>query len=150
MSLLSDFTAAVDLLLADGEKYNAIVNGPASGAGSTVVTDSGNVKTFAKAIADFETASATLLSEFENDKDTFNNQATLALNQFATNSSNAIGTFETDAQIALDAFNASVLTSVLTALGVPSYANLTAANVALAIGQPYYDTTLNKLQLATA
>jgi hypothetical protein len=35
-------------------------------------------------------------------------------------------------------------------LGVPTYADLAAANAALAIGQPYYDTALAKLQITTA
>lgn len=42
------------------------------------------------------------------------------------------------------------LASVLTLLGVPSYANLTAANAALAIGKIYYDTTLATLNVTTA
>lgn len=40
--------------------------------------------------------------------------------------------------------------AILTALGVPSYASLAAANAALAVGMPYYDTTLSKLQITTA
>lgn len=106
MSLLSDFTAAVDLLLQDGEKYNAIVNGPASGPTSLVTTDSGDVKTFARAIA--------------------------------------------EAEDAVDAVLVGGSSAILTLLGVPTYANLTAANAALAIGVPYYDTALSKLQITTA
>jgi hypothetical protein len=39
---------------------------------------------------------------------------------------------------------------VTSLLGVPSYSSLTAANAALSVGSPYFDTTLNKLQIATA
>ena len=35
-------------------------------------------------------------------------------------------------------------------LGIPTYPNLTDANLALTIGQPYYDTALAKLQITTA
>ena len=40
--------------------------------------------------------------------------------------------------------------AIATALGIPTHADLTAANAALAIGQPYYDTALVKLQITTA
>jgi len=40
--------------------------------------------------------------------------------------------------------------AIWTSLGVPSYANLTAANVALSIGQTFYNTTSGKLEIATA
>jgi hypothetical protein len=49
-----------------------------------------------------------------------------------------------------DYSNASRQSHCTTLLGIPAYANLTAANAALAIGQPYYDTTLLKLQITTA
>jgi hypothetical protein len=41
------------------------------------------------------------------------------------------------------------LGDVLTLLGIPSYASLTAANTALAIGKIYYDTTLLTLNVTT-
>lgn len=41
-------------------------------------------------------------------------------------------------------------TTVASILGVPSYADLTAANTALGIGHPYYDLSLSKLQNTTA
>jgi len=99
MSALTDLITAVDALLADGAVYNAIIHGPATGDDSLVETDSGNVKTFARAIAD-------------------------------------LGLTSTDA--------------CKTALGIPTYANLAAANAALTAGAPYYDTSLSKLQIATA
>lgn len=40
--------------------------------------------------------------------------------------------------------------SVAALLGVPTHANLTAANAALAIGSVYYDTALGKLHVTTA
>jgi hypothetical protein len=41
------------------------------------------------------------------------------------------------------------LAAVLTALGVPTYADLAAANTALAIGKIYYDTALATLNVTT-
>jgi hypothetical protein len=40
--------------------------------------------------------------------------------------------------------------SILTTLGVPTYADLTAANAALTIGKPFYNTALTKLDITTA
>ena len=45
---------------------------------------------------------------------------------------------------------ASTTASILTLLGVPTHANLTAANTALPIGKIYYDTTLATLNVTTA
>lgn len=45
---------------------------------------------------------------------------------------------------------ATTLTSVLTLLGVSSYANLAAANLALTVGKIYYDTSLGTLNVTTA
>ena len=42
------------------------------------------------------------------------------------------------------------VTAICALLGIPQYANLTAANVALASGQPYYDIALSKVQITTA
>jgi hypothetical protein len=39
---------------------------------------------------------------------------------------------------------------VLSVLGVPSYADLTAANVAMAASLPFYNIALSKLDLTTA
>jgi len=41
------------------------------------------------------------------------------------------------------------LSANLTTLGVPTYANLTAANAALTIGRIYYDTALATLNVTT-
>ena len=54
MTLQTDLETAVADVRADSVKLKKIVNGPASGAGSTVTTDSGDVKTVAKAVADLE------------------------------------------------------------------------------------------------
>jgi hypothetical protein len=40
--------------------------------------------------------------------------------------------------------------AILTALGLATHANLTAANAALAIGSVYYDTALGKIHITTA
>ena len=40
--------------------------------------------------------------------------------------------------------------AVLAALGIPSYANLAAANAALGIGKTYFDTELATLNITTA
>jgi len=54
MTLQTDLETAVADVRADSVKLKKIVNGPASGTGSTVTTDSGDVKTVAKAVADLE------------------------------------------------------------------------------------------------
>jgi hypothetical protein len=54
MTLQTDLEAAVTLVTTDSTLLHAIVHGPASGTGSTVATDGGDVKTVAKAIADVE------------------------------------------------------------------------------------------------
>lgn len=54
MTLQSDLEAARDDIVADAAKFKGIVNGPASGAGSTVSTDNGDVKSVAKAVADLD------------------------------------------------------------------------------------------------
>lgn len=59
--------------------------------------------------------------------------------------------FELDASIAINTSQPlTTAARILTSLGVPTYANLTAANAALAINQLYFDTTLTKLQITTA
>ena len=40
--------------------------------------------------------------------------------------------------------------TIVAALGVPTYADLTAANAALAIGKIYFDTALSSLNVTTA
>jgi len=40
--------------------------------------------------------------------------------------------------------------AIVTLLGLPTYANLTAANTALTIGSIYYDTALTKINITTA
>jgi hypothetical protein len=40
--------------------------------------------------------------------------------------------------------------TIVTALGIPTYASLAAANAALNVGDIYYDSTALKLQIATA
>ena len=56
MTLQADLEAASAAASAAAEKLKAIVNGPAAGPGSTVATDSGDVHTAARAIADLEAA----------------------------------------------------------------------------------------------
>jgi hypothetical protein len=55
---------------------------------------------------------------------------------------------------ALSALNAAGGTvdapTIVTALGIPTYASLAAANAALNVGDIYYDSTALKLQIATA
>ena len=46
--------------------------------------------------------------------------------------------------------SAPTLTSLLTTLGIPTYADMTAANLALEIGKPFYNTALTKLDITTA
>ena len=45
---------------------------------------------------------------------------------------------------------APTLASLLTTLGIPTYADLTAANTDLLIGKPFYNTALSKLDITTA
>lgn len=45
---------------------------------------------------------------------------------------------------------AATLTNLLAALGIPTYADLTAANAALNAGDIYFDTALGVLRSATA
>ena len=40
--------------------------------------------------------------------------------------------------------------SILTLIGIPTYADLTAANTDLLIGKPFYNTALSKLDITTA
>ena len=40
--------------------------------------------------------------------------------------------------------------SLLTTLGIPTHADMTAANLALEIGKPFYNTALTKLDITTA
>lgn len=49
-----------------------------------------------------------------------------------------------------DNISAPTLGSLLTTIGIPTYANLTDANTALGIGKPYYDTALLTLNITTA
>ena len=49
-----------------------------------------------------------------------------------------------------DVATAITKTSLLTALGIPTYANQTAANTALAAGVVYYNTATDKVESATA
>lgn len=58
MSIQSDLEATVGKVTADSQVLHAIIHGPAFGAGSTVVTDGGPVRTLAGAIADLEAAFA--------------------------------------------------------------------------------------------
>ena len=55
---------------------------------------------------------------------------------------------------ALSALNAAGGTvdapTIVSALGIPTYASLAAANAALNVGDIYYDSTALKLQIATA
>jgi len=44
----------------------------------------------------------------------------------------------------------SATAAILTALGIPSYSNLAAANTALASGSPFYNSALTKLDITTA
>ena len=45
---------------------------------------------------------------------------------------------------------APTLASLLTTLGIPTYSDMTAANLALEIGKPFYNTALTKLDITTA
>ncbi len=56
---IQDLQSAFDSLTADAAKYRAIIQGPASGTGSTVSTEGGTVPTLAKRIADGFVASPT-------------------------------------------------------------------------------------------
>lgn len=56
MATFAQILAAGVKWIAAGDKAEAIVNGPASGAGSTVVVTSGTIPTFPKVIADAEAA----------------------------------------------------------------------------------------------
>ena len=49
-----------------------------------------------------------------------------------------------------DVATAITKTSLLTALGIPTYADQTAANTALAAGVVYYNTATDKVESATA
>ena len=53
----------------------------------------------------------------------------------------------TDGVISVAAVNAA---TIVAALGVPTYADLTAANAGLAIGKIYFDTALSSLNVTTA
>lgn len=55
MTLQSDLTAAVAKVTADGALLHQIVHGPAAGDDSLVITESGQVKTLARAVGDAET-----------------------------------------------------------------------------------------------
>ena len=66
MTLQSDLETAVADVKADARKLKDIVNGPASGAGSTVATDSGDVKTAARAIAEVGALSGHALKDLTN------------------------------------------------------------------------------------
>ena len=46
--------------------------------------------------------------------------------------------------------SAPTLASLLTTLGIPTYTDMTAANTALEIGKPFYNTALTKLDITTA
>ena len=46
--------------------------------------------------------------------------------------------------------SAPTLAFLLTTLGIPTYADMTAANLALEIGKPFYNTALTKLDITTA
>lgn len=56
MATLAQLAAAAASLVEDAEVQHAIVHGPASGEGSTVTTDGGDVPTHAKQAADFQVA----------------------------------------------------------------------------------------------
>lgn len=60
--------------------------------------------------------------------------------------SNAIGTLD----VTNGGTGQNTLASARAALGIPTYADLTAANVALNAGDIYYDTALGKVRAATA
>lgn len=66
MTLQRDLETAVADVKADAQKLKGIVNGPASGDGSTVTTDSGNVKTAARAIAEVGDLSGHALKDLLN------------------------------------------------------------------------------------
>lgn len=46
--------------------------------------------------------------------------------------------------------SAPTLASLLTTLGIPTYADITTANTALEIGKPFYNAALTKLDITTA
>ncbi len=66
MSTLTDLVAAVALMKADSEIYNAILHGPSSGAGSIVTTDGGVVPTVAKKLVDMQTGGGAFVSNVTN------------------------------------------------------------------------------------
>lgn len=70
MTLQTDLETAVAKVTADSTTLHSIVHGPASGTGSTVTTEGGDVKTVAKAIADLEAAytAANVVAEVDADR----------------------------------------------------------------------------------
>lgn len=65
MPTVAQITAAVVKFITASDKAYDIVNGPASGAGSTIAVTSGTIKSFAKLQADAEAAFALLGSPLE-------------------------------------------------------------------------------------
>ena len=66
MTLQTDLETAVADAQAASQKLKGVVNGPATGAGSTVAVDSGPVKTVARAIAEVGDTSNQALKDLSN------------------------------------------------------------------------------------
>lgn len=87
MATASELSAKVSVFISTADKAYALVNGPASGTGSTVVTAAGTLPTFAKQLAD---AAATFTTNSNAAITTFNASGTSAINTFNTNGNAAI------------------------------------------------------------
>lgn len=97
MTIQTDLEIARDTILASMQKFVDIVHGPATGAGSTVTTDNGDVDTVAKAVAAVGTAPAISAAA-----------ALVSENNAATSEGNAL-TYKNDALAAAVAAAASGL-----------------------------------------
>jgi hypothetical protein len=97
MTLQADLEAAIASAQAAAALLHAVINGPASGTGSTVTVESGSLKTVAKAIADLEAAyaSANVIAQVTALKD-----ATLAA--FASFQDHYLGAFASDPTTDID------------------------------------------------
>lgn len=65
MATTAEIAAKIIKFFTASDKGHDIVNGPATGEGSTVAVESGTVKTFARTLAEFETAGAAAVEAFE-------------------------------------------------------------------------------------
>jgi hypothetical protein len=94
MPTTTEIAAAATQFVAASNKAHSIVNGPASGVGSTVAVESGEIPTHAKQAADF---SASLVS--------FESTSSASIETFETNNAAAIVAFNVAGDAAIQAFN---------------------------------------------